>query len=147
LLVAAAEPTGDANLVWRAGRELDFDDSATEAAQAAGLLDPGPTLAFRHPLIRSAVYQGASPAERRRAHAALAAASDAERRPDQRAWHRAAATQFPDEDVAAELERAAHRAAGRGSSAASAALLTRSAELTPDAGRRAVRQLGAAAAV
>ncbi|MGE3288201.1 MAG: AAA family ATPase, partial [Pseudonocardia sp.] len=146
LLVAAAEPTADADLVWRAGRELNFDDSATAAAQVAGLLDLGPRLAFRHPLIRSAVYQGASSADRRRVHAALAAASDPERRPDQRAWHRAAATQFPDEDVAAELERAAHRAGGRGGSAASAALLTRSAELTPDADRRAVRQLGAAAA-
>jgi DNA-binding CsgD family transcriptional regulator len=146
LLVAAAEPTGDADLMWRAGRDLNFDDSATAAAQAEGLLDVGPKLAFRHPLIRSAVYQGASPAERRRVHAALAAASDAERQPDQRAWHRAAATQFPDEDVAAELERAARRAASRGSSAASAALLARSADLTPDAGQRAIRLLSAASA-
>jgi DNA-binding CsgD family transcriptional regulator len=146
LLVAAAEPTGDADLVWRVGRDLNFDDSATAAAQAAGLLALGPNLAFRHPLIRSAVYQGASPAQRRRVHALLAAASDAERQLDQRAWHRAAAAQFPDEDVAAELERAAQRAAGRGSSAASAALLARSADLTPDVERRAIRFLSAAAA-
>jgi AAA ATPase-like protein len=146
LLVAAAEPTGDADTIWRAGRELDFDEGALVPAHAAELLEPGPPLAFRHPLIRSAVYQGANPADRRRVHDALALATDAERDPDRRAWHRAAAAQAPDEEVAAELEQAAHRAAGRGSSGASAALLARSADLTPDAGQRAIRFLSAAAA-
>ena len=110
LLVAAAEPTGDVRSLWRAGLELDFDESAIVPAQAAGLLEAGPLVAFRHPLIRSAVYQGANPADRCRAHAALAVASDPERDPDRRAWHRAAAAQFPDEDIAADLERAAQRA-------------------------------------
>ena len=82
LLVAAAEPTGDVGSIWRAGRELDFDEHAIVPAQAAGLLELGPHIAFRHPLIRSAVYQGASHADRCRAHEALAAATDAERDPD-----------------------------------------------------------------
>ncbi len=146
LLVAAAEPTGDVRSIWRAGRELDFDEGAIEPAQAAGLLDLGAQIAFRHPLIRSAVYQGASQADRSRAHEALAVACDAERDPDRRAWHRAAAARSPDGEVAAELERAANRAGSRGSRAASAALLARAAQLTPDQGERASRFLGAAAA-
>jgi DNA-binding CsgD family transcriptional regulator len=146
LLVAAAEPTGDVNAVWQAGRELDFDEGALVPAQAAGLLERGPDLAFRHPLIRSAVYQGADPADRCRAHEVLAAASDPEMHPDRRAWHRAAAAQVPDEDVAVELEQAAQRAGSRGSCAASAALLARAAQLTPDRGTRSERLLRAAAA-
>lgn len=146
LLVVAAEPTGEVALIFRAGLDLDFDQNAITAAQAAGLLELGPQLAFRHPLIRSAVYQGASHVDRCRAHQALAVASDAERDPDRRAWHRGAAAQLPDDEVATELERAAHRAGSRGSCAASAALLVRAAQLTVDKGQRAIRLLGAAAA-
>jgi DNA-binding CsgD family transcriptional regulator len=145
LLVAAAEPTGDPTLIWRAGRSLDIDEHAIVPAQQAGLLELGPHVAFRHPLIRSAVYQGATPAERCRAHEALAVASDAELDPDRRAWHRAAAAPFPDEEVAAELEAAAQRSGSRGGLTASAALLARAAELTPDKGARATRFLLAAA--
>src|SRR5262249_18738537 len=115
-------------------------------AHAAGLLRHGSELEFRHPLIRSAVYQGASPADRRRVHAALAAACEEAGQPDQRAWHRAAATRLPDDDVAADLERAAARTAARGGAAASAALLARSADLTPAARPRASRYLAAASA-
>src|ERR671918_793546 len=146
LLVAAAEPTGDASAIWRAGRELDFDESAILPAQAAELFEIGPQIAFRHPLIRSAVYQGASHADRRRAHAALADASDAGGDADRRAWHRAAAAQSPDDEVAAELEEAAHRARRRGSCAASADLLARAAQLTHDSQQRATRLVHAARA-
>jgi DNA-binding CsgD family transcriptional regulator len=146
LLVAAAEPTGDVGLILGAGRDLNFDEHAITPARAAGLLELGPQLAFRHPLIRSAVYQGASHADRCRAHEALAFACDAERDPDRRAWHRGIAAQLPDDEVAAELERAAQRAGSRGSCAASAALLARAAQLTPDPGMRAIRLLQAAAA-
>ena len=146
LLVAAADPTGDASSMWRTGSELGFDEHAVVAAQAAGLLELGPHIAFRHPLIRSAVYQGASHADRCRAHEALAAASDPTRDPDRRAWHRAAAAQAPDDEIAAELDRAADRAGSRGSRAASAELLVRAAQLTPDSGERASRLLRASAA-
>ena len=145
LLVAAAEPTGDTSFIWRASHALDFAEQDLVAAQAAGLVELGTDIVFRHPLIRSAVYQGASQADRSRAHAALSAASDG-RDPDRRAWHRAAAAHAPDEAVAGELDHAAQRAGSRGSRSASAELLTRAAELTPDTGERASRLLRAAAA-
>ncbi len=144
LLVAAAEPTGDPALVWRAGRDLDFDERAILAAEAEHLISPGPPLRFRHSLIRSAIYHGASAANRREAHSALAAATNIGNDPDRRAWHRAAAAHAPDEDVAAELEQAASRARSHGGYAATAALLTRAAQLTPDPGRRALRYFAAA---
>ena len=115
-------------------------------AQAAGLLELGPHIVFRHPLIRSAVYQGASHADRRRAHEALAAASDGERDPDRRAWHRAAAAQLPDDEVAAELERPPS-APGAGEAAPRRRRCSHAPpQLTPDSGERASRLLRAAAA-
>jgi len=115
LLVVAADPTGDRELIWRAvtwldgtGGTGDLADLATPAI-AAGLLLLQPAPAFRHPLIRSAVYDGSTPADRRRAHAALAAVTDARTDADRRAWHLAEPCDGPDEMAAAELERAAAR--------------------------------------
>jgi DNA-binding CsgD family transcriptional regulator len=146
LLLAAAEPMGDPALMWRAARRLGIGAEAADAAESEGLLEVGVRVTFRHPLVRSAIYRSASPAERRRVHGALAEATDPELDPDRRAWHRAEATAGPDEDVATELERSAGRAQGRGGLAASAAFLERSAALTPEPGRRAARGLAAAQA-
>ena len=146
LLTAAAEPIGDAALVWRAAERLGIVPEAAAAAATAGLLEIDGRVRFRHPLVRSAAYRAASPPERQEVHRALAEATDPDRDPDRRAWHRAHATDRPDEDVAAELERSASRAAARGGIAAAAAFLERAAELTPDPASRGGRALAAAQA-
>ena len=146
LLIAAADPTGDPRLLWRASARLGLGPADVDAAEQAGALSVGTRVGFRHPLVRSAVYRAASAEDRRRAHAALAEATDPERDPDRRAWHRAAATLLPDEDVAADLERSAQRARERGGVAAAAAFLTRAAELSPDPGTLARRLIAAAEA-
>ncbi len=146
LLTAAAEPVGDATLVWRAAERLGIGVEAAAAASEAGLLEIDGRVRFRHPLVRSAAYRASAPPERQEVHRALADATDPERDPDRRAWHRAHATDRPDEDVAAELERSASRAAARGGIAAAAAFLERAAELTPDPASRGARALAAAQA-
>ena len=112
----------------------------------AGLVDLAADLTFRHPLIRSAVYGGARPSDRRAAHRTLATATNGATHPDSQALHRAAAAIGPDEEVALALDGAAHLAGKRGSHAARAALFTRAAELTPDATAAARRRLAAAEA-
>ncbi|MFC7641706.1 hypothetical protein ACFQX6_12435 [Streptosporangium lutulentum] len=116
LLVAAAEPTGDVALLWRAAAELGITREAAAPAETAGLLEIDTRVRFRHPLARSAVYQAAAPPNRRRAHGALAAGTDPQIDPDRRAWHRARAVLGTDEEAAAELERSAARARARGDS-------------------------------
>jgi DNA-binding CsgD family transcriptional regulator len=146
LLVAAAEPAGSAVLVRRAAGRLGLGANVAQPAEATGLLlATGDRLRFTNPLVRSAVYHGASPRERRRVHAALAAVLDPATDPDARAWHLAAAAGGPDEAVARLLVASATRARAD-DHAAEAMLLTRAAELTPDRRRKADRLLDAAGA-
>ena len=146
LLLAAADPTGDPVLVWRAAGRLGIDTLAAGPAAEAGLAEFGARVRFRHPLVRSAVYQSASAQDRQEVHQALAEAIDPQTDPDRRAWHRAQAAARPDEEVAAELEDSAGRAQARGGLAAAAAFGERAALLTPDPARRAGRTLVAAQA-
>jgi DNA-binding CsgD family transcriptional regulator/tetratricopeptide (TPR) repeat protein len=146
LLAAAVEPTGEAQLVWRAAARLDIGVDAAAPAEAGGLVEFGARIAFRHPLVRSAVYRAASPDERRTVHGALAGAIDPGIDPERRAWHRGHATLDPDAGVAEELERAAGRARARGCLVAAAAFLEPAAALTPDPCRRAKLLLDAAQA-
>jgi DNA-binding CsgD family transcriptional regulator len=143
VLIAASEPTGDAALLWRAAERLGIPESAAFAAESNGLISFQPRVAFRHPLVRSAVYRAAGAVERTEVHQALAEATDPDTDPDRRAWHRAQAAVMPDEDVAADLERSAARAQARGGFAAAAAFLERSAALTVEPARRAGRALAA----
>ena len=144
LLLAAAEGSGDPLVVWRAANQLGLEPNAIAAAEAKRLIVVGSRIAFRHPLIRSAIYHSAPPAERRRMHGALAAACDTTTDPDRRAWHRSAAAVAPDEGIAAELSQSGDRAQRRGGHASAAAFYARAAELTPDPGGRAQRLLAAA---
>jgi len=146
LLAAAADPVGDPSVVWRAVAELGISSEAAAPAEADGLLEIGGRVGFRHPLVRSAIYGAASPAERRGAHRALAAATDPDLDPDRRAWHLAQAALAPDDDVAAELERSAGRAQARGGLAAAAAFLQHAVALTQDPAQRTERALAAAQA-
>ena len=145
MLLAAAEPLGDAVLLWRAAERLCMDPAALTPASEAGLLEIDDRVRFRHPLVRSAVYGAASPEELRGVHDALAEVSDPELAGDRRAWHRALAAAGPNEAVAADLEHSAGRAERRGGLAAAAAFLERATALTPDPALQADRALAAAA--
>ena len=146
LLLAALEPESDPGLLARAGAELGAGVDDLEPAELAGVVRLGPSrAAFAHPLLRSAVEGGATFAQRRRAHLALAEALPASD-VDRRAWHAASAAVEPDEAVAAELERLGRRARERAGNAAAQAAFSRAAELSPAAADRGVRLLAAAQA-
>jgi DNA-binding CsgD family transcriptional regulator len=146
ILLAAADPTGDATLLWRAAQTLGLGPDAAAAARAEQLLDVGSRVRFRHPLVRSAAYEAGSPEDRRAAHLALAEATDARADPERRVWHLAAAATGPDEEVAAALEQAAAKIGARAGLAAAAAFLQRSVALTAEPGRHTERALAAALA-
>ena len=145
LRLAAIDDGGHVDEIVTAARAIGVPDaSAGDLAPAVdgGLiaLDDG-SVRFRHPLIRSAIAQLASDADRRAAHLALAGAAGD---PDRVAWHRSAAASRPDEATADLLEAAAERAERRGAMAAAVASLEQAARLTPDGEARAARLLRAA---
>ncbi|MFI6645485.1 AAA family ATPase [Streptomyces sp. NPDC050504] len=147
LLAAAADDRGDTDVVRAAAAALGAEDpeAALGAAERAGLLRvTGPAVRFGHPLVRSAVYADAASPDRAAAHRAVADALTARGAREHALWHRALARTGPDEPLAAELERAADAAAGRGGMAAVAAALARAAELSGDE-RARTRRLAAAA--
>ena len=146
LLLAAAEPSGDLAYVAAGSAVLGIDVDAGDLAEARNLVRAEERIVFRHPLVRSAIYGGATAGQRRRVHTALAAVTRRAGDTDRRAWHLAAGCIGPDEDVADVLERAAERARERGGYSARASLLVRAVELTPDGPRRTARTLAAAEA-
>lgn len=146
LVVASAMTTDDPSMLWRAAALLGLPEDAADGAEDLNVMRIGESVTFRHPLIRSAVYHAAEPRQRRRAHSVLATVATLDHDPDLAAWHRAAATTAPDEDVAAGLERSAARAERRGGQIARARFLARAAELSPAPNQRNERTIGAAKA-
>jgi DNA-binding CsgD family transcriptional regulator len=145
LVVAAASESGELVGIVGAMAGLGLHATALEEAESAALVRMRDgVLEFRHPLVRSAAYQAAPPAERRQAHRALAGALRGERNADRRAWHLASAVVGPNEEVAVALEAAAVRAHDRSAYAAAAAAFERSAQLTAEDETRARRLLEAA---
>jgi DNA-binding CsgD family transcriptional regulator len=141
LLLAAANDSEEMSLLEAAGAPPD----AFEPAVRARLVEVSDgRVSFRHPLVRSAVYRGATLSERRKAHAALARALDDPAEAHRRAWHRAAAATGPSEELADELERAAAAAGRRGGLAAEASMLQLAVRFTAADDRRARRLVNAA---
>jgi len=145
LLIAAADTTGDMPAVLRAMAGLGLPLDALDPAEGTALIRiSGTTITFRHPLVRSALYQGATLSQRQRVHAALAGAFTGEEHADRRVWHQALATLTGDEEVAAALETSARRSRARAAHSSAATAFLRAAELSTDQERR-TRRIAAAA--
>ena len=147
LQLASVDSSTDPVVLWHAAKLLGVDRDAAAAAESERLIVVAPRVSFRHPLIRSAIYHGTPPAERRTMHAALADAIDPKVDPDRHAEHRALAAVQPDEEIALELLRAAERGKEKGAYDAWARYAYKAAELTPDRGARAIRFVDAAQAL
>jgi DNA-binding CsgD family transcriptional regulator len=140
LLIAAADGTGDVAAVLRAAAALWHPADVLDPAEMAGLIGTSAgAIRFRHPLVRSALYQGATLSQRQQVHAALAAALSGDEHTDRRVWHQAMATLTGDEEVAAALEASARRAQLRAGHASAATAFFRAAELSTDETRRVAR--------
>jgi DNA-binding CsgD family transcriptional regulator/tetratricopeptide (TPR) repeat protein len=146
LVLAAADPTGDPALLWRAADALGIDRRVASILEDHGWLRLGPRILFVEPVERTAVYRLATADERDAIHHALADATDPVSAPDRRTWHLACATTGLDDALAAELECHSLDAQGRSGRAGAAAFLERSALLTYDPQLRSARALAAAVA-
>jgi DNA-binding CsgD family transcriptional regulator len=102
-----------------------LDPATLDAAERAGIVVHG---RFAHPLFASAIYDSATPRERRAAHGRLAVSAQD---PEERARHRALAGEGPDQDVARMLDAASIRARARGAPDIAAELQERAIEHTP----------------
>lgn len=146
LLVAAADSTGNLDLIEAAARELDLGRASGEAAEASGLVELGREVRFRHPLVKSAAYNAAPGKDRRRVHRALSLIADKMGMQELEAWHAAKATLGTDEEVAQRLELVADLAAERGGFASRARVLAQASALTPPGRRKYARLVRAAEA-
>ncbi len=107
-------------------------------AERAGIVRvDGERVVFDHPLLRAAIYNGATPTERREAHAALARVATA---PEERGRHLALSSEEPSDEVALALDVAAAVARSRGAPDVAAELaelaLARTVDQTSEDGWR-----------
>ncbi|MFD7589363.1 AAA family ATPase [Kitasatospora sp. NPDC059811] len=131
LLVAAAEETGELDVVLPAAAALGVPAEHLGPAEESGLasVTPDRRIAFRHPLLRTAILQRAPHHQRLTIHQAIAGVLPDG---DRRTWHQAHAATAPDAALADALERTAVRAEARGAHGGAAAAYERAARLTPD---------------
>ncbi|HET7856158.1 MAG TPA: AAA family ATPase [Gaiellaceae bacterium] len=145
LVIAAVSLSDETEMIVAALESLGIGRDALEPAEDAALLSLADGhIRFRHPLVRSAVFHGAPPSERREAHRALAEALRDRDDPERFAWHLAGAAIGVDEEAATALELAAKQAQQRSSYAAAAAAMERAAALTADEDARPRRLYAAA---
>ena len=145
LLIAAAEEAGELAVTLRAAHALELPQDALDPAEEIGLVrTDGAILSFRHPLVRSVVYESATLGQRQRTHAALAAALEGADRAERAVWHRAMAALTQSEEVAAALEASAERSELRGGHASAVSAFERAAALSETSSERS-RRLAAAA--
>ncbi|MFC0549351.1 AAA family ATPase [Planotetraspora thailandica] len=145
LLLAAADGACELDVVLRAGVALGVSPVDLGPAEEARLVvTSADEIRFRHPLIRSAVYQSAPHHQRIAVHQALAGALSLVADSDRRTWHRAAAATGPDDEVAGELEHTAERARDRGGAVAVALAYERAARLSTGQEGKAQRMVRAA---
>ncbi|ANZ14004.1 transcriptional regulator, luxR family [Streptomyces noursei ATCC 11455] len=136
LLLAAAESAGDLGTVLGAAGDTEAAMEVLSAAASQGLVHlDQQQVRFRHPLVRSALYQGAPLNDRRAAHLALADAVG--RQDDRYVWHAAAAAVGTDDTVAELLAALAERTRRTGGVATATQMLCRAAALASDRRRRA----------
>jgi DNA-binding CsgD family transcriptional regulator len=146
VLLVAAVAGEDLSTTTRACSGLGLEPSALGGAEDAGLvaLREG-RVQFRHPLVRAAVYAGASAEDRRATHRAVADALPAGEG-DRRAWHLSEAVWVPDESVASLLVDAAERAVARSGFSVASTAYERASRLSPSDGAQTHRLLMAAEA-
>jgi DNA-binding CsgD family transcriptional regulator len=146
LLVAALNDGDDLDEMIDACRRVQHADVGPDDIEPAVTtrlvqVDDRFRVSFRHPLLRSALYQRATPAQRRRVHAALADAVAGD--PERRLWHRAAAASGPEEKLARELTEAARRAGRRQAARMALAAFERAVRLSEEPAARGSRLLSA----
>ncbi|MEU3607799.1 LuxR family transcriptional regulator [Streptomyces sp. NPDC035033] len=129
---------------WPAPTAPGSPAAVVSALEASGLarVDKTGTLAFRHPLVRSAVISLASPEDERAAHGFLAGRLEAD--DPRRLRHETLAAVLPDASLAERLEEAARQIARRGGDAEGAVLMDRAAALSTDAASHTARLTWAA---
>ena len=109
----AADPTGDASLLWHAARTLNVGPDRGDLGRRRATAPDRFVCAFSPPTRAIRCVHGRV-ARRSACRPPGARRSDRSRdRPDRRAWHLALAAVGPDEEAAAELERTASRAQAR----------------------------------
>ena len=143
LVGAAALPRPTVAVLLAAYEERKVEDALVEGAAAGIVVVDRDRVRFSHPLVAASVYESATPARRRAAHAALARALD---RPEDRAPQLARAATRPSAAVAVELDSAAAAAKARGALDTAGRLLEQAATATPVRDTSARRRRGLEAA-